>query len=599
MMKNDSKSKKDNRTSDDQVKSNSVLHMRSVRFILEKIKNDELGEILKDWKWILTYSKEYRTQIILFTILGVINTTFGLSSSLANKYMVDIVTGHNTDMLRFVVFIWVLTNALSIIISGLNTRFSGKIAISIRRNIQSDIFNRIMDSDWQALNKYTNGEMLDRLNGDSSEVANNAIVWLPNIVISVFNFIATLAVVWHYSKGMSLIAIGSAPILFFVGRWLVFQARGYQKENRDLSSKMYAYETESFSKIDSIKAMGLVDLFMERFIDKQDELQEFSLDRNMFQIKRSAILSALNMVITGVAFAYALWLIWTNQITYGTMVLFLEQRARLTQALLNVGQVIPNFVNGSVSAERVIEILNIPTEIHSQTEQEDIPSGGLKLVVGDIGFSYSDESPVIKGGSMTISPGEIVALVGPSGRGKTTLLRIILGLIYPQSGECALYDAEGKPLDVSADSRKYFSYVPQGNSLFSGTIRDNLLLMKSNASEEEMRKALEMADAWDFVKELPEGLDNPVWENGRGLSEGQAQRVAIARALIKDAPILLFDEATSALDIDTEARILANLKKMNDERAIIVTTHRPSVLDICNRVYRVRDGILEEISQRK
>ncbi len=176
------------------------------------------------------------------------------------------------------------------------------------------------------------------------------------------------------------------------------------------------------------------------------------------------------------------------------------------------------------------------------------------------------------------------------------MLRIILGLIYPKSGECSLYDSNGNAIDINADSRKYFAYVPQGNTLFSGTIKDNLKLMRSDATDEEMQRALELADAWEFIKDLPKGMDSPVWENGRGLSEGQAQRISIARALLKNAPILLLDEATSALDIETEARILKNLQNMDKNHAILVTTHRPSVLDICNRVYRVKDGLLEEIT---
>lgn len=571
------------------------LKIESIIYIKDKLKKGEFGEIMEDWKWIFSYSRRYTRQIVVFTLFGVMTTAFGLVSSVMNKYMIDIVTGHKTEMLWLVVVIWLSTNVFSIVITGVNMRYSAKVSIAISKDVQSDVYNRILDADWQALREYTSGEMLDRINGDTQTISSNAIVWFPNIIISLFNFIATFVVIWHYSKGMSLIAVGAAPILFFVGRGLMAQSREYQKETRRLSSKIYSYETESFGKMDSIKSMGLVDLFLDQFGEKQNELRSFQLEKNAFEIKRNVIMSSINMLVTGVAFAYALWLLWTNHITYGTMVLFLQQRTRLTQAFLNVGQVVPNFVNSSVSARRVAEILELPAEKHSRADEKyRIPEGGIKLVLDDISFFYEDGEKVIESGDLKVSTGETVALVGPSGRGKTTLLRMLLGLIYPQSGTCGIYDKDGKHIEINADSRHLFAYVPQGNTLFSGTIRDNLLMVEQDATDEDLIKALEMADAWEFVERTSKGLDTEVWENGRGLSEGQAQRIAIARALLKDAPIILLDEATSALDVETEKRVLENLKEHAKERAVLVTTHRPSVLDICDRVYRVESGRLEE-----
>ncbi len=571
------------------------LKIESIIYIKDKLKKGEFGEIMEDWKWIFSYSRRYTRQIVVFTLFGVMTTAFGLVSSVMNKYMIDIVTGHKTEMLWLVVVIWLSTNVFSIVITGVNMRYSAKVSIAISKDVQSDVYNRILDADWQALREYTSGEMLDRINGDTQTISSNAIVWFPNIIISLFNFIATFVVIWHYSKGMSLIAVGAAPILFFVGRGLMAQSREYQKETRRLSSKIYSYETESFGKMDSIKSMGLVDLFLDQFGEKQNELRSFQLEKNAFEIKRNVIMSSINMLVTGVAFAYALWLLWTNHISYGTMVLFLQQRTRLTQAFLNVGQVVPNFVNSSVSARRVAEILELPAEKHSRADEKyRIPEGGIKLVLDDISFFYEDGEKVIESGDLKVSTGETVALVGPSGRGKTTLLRMLLGLIYPQSGTCGIYDKDGKHIEINADSRHLFAYVPQGNTLFSGTIRDNLLMVEQDATDEDLIKALEMADAWEFVERTSKGLDTEVWENGRGLSEGQAQRIAIARALLKDAPIILLDEATSALDVETEKRVLENLKEHAKERAVLVTTHRPSVLDICDRVYRVESGRLEE-----
>lgn len=191
------------------------------------------------------------------------------------------------------------------------------------------------------------------------------------------------------------------------------------------------------------------------------------------------------------------------------------------------------------------------------------------------------------------APGEIVALVGPSGGGKTTTIRLLLGLVRPQEGRAYLQAADGRQVEMNAGLRRYFSYVPQGNTLLSGTIADNLRMVKPDADDRQLREALEAACAWDFVSAMEGGLDASVGEHGHGLSEGQAQRIAIARALLRDAPVLLLDEATSALDVATERTILRNLAARYPHKTCIVTTHRPTVISLCRRVYQVSDGRME------
>ena len=570
---------------------------KTLTFFSENIRNNEFGDVVRDWKWIFSYTARYKTQLILFVVLGVISTALALASSVTNKFMVDIVTGREVNRLWMVAVIWISSNVLSILLASLSMRYSGKISAQIRKDVQTDIFGQILRADWQKLHSFSNGEMLDRINGDAETIATNAVSWVPNIIIAIFNFVATFVVIWHYSKGMALIAVAAAPILFLVSRALMIRLRAYQRERRAQSSRLYGYETETFGRMETVKAMGLIDLFAQRFDRRQEDFRELVLKQNAFQVRRNAIMRGINMLVTGVAFAYALYLIWTGHITYGTMVLFLQQRSKLTQSMISIADIIPSFVNSSVSARRLLELLELPREQERAGGKGELPEGGLTLRLQNVHFAYeSGGGEAICDGNLLAAPGETVALVGPSGRGKTTLLRLILGLVEPQSGSCVLIDKNGAEIEIGADSRRYFSYVPQGNALFSGTIGDNLRLMRPDATEEELRRALETADAWEFVSRLPEGMDAPVWENGKGLSEGQAQRVAIARALLRDAPVLLLDEATSALDTETEERVLRNLKAYLKDRTCIVTTHRPSVLAICDRVYRVTGGTVRSIS---
>ena len=546
-------------------------------------------EIFEDWKWIISFGKEYKLRIFISTLIGISGTSLSLVASIANKYLIDIVTQKKTELLWVAALVMLGSTVFSIVTTSLTSRFYCRLTEDIQKDVRAKVYRQILDADWQALNRYSNGDILNRINGDTSTVAANAINWLPNVIVSLYNFIATFFVIWYYSKVMSLIALCSAPILLLMSKWILTRQRAYAKESRSLVSKLFAFETDSFHHMDTVKSLGLNDEFSDRFDGVLEENRSFSLKVNGFQISSGILMKMVNWLVATAAFGYALYLLWTNQITYGTMTLFLQQRTRLTTAFKGVAELIPTFSNSSVAAHRVKELIDLPGERHSE-EEISIPEDGLELRMRDVDFAYENGDPVIEQGSLHAGPGEMIALVGASGRGKTTLLRLTLGLVYPQSGLCALYRADGSEVALTADTRKLFSYVPQGNTIMAGSIADNLRLVAPEATDAELIHALELADAWEFVRKLPKGIDSPLGERGKRVSEGQAQRIAIARALLRNAPILLLDEATSALDPATEERVLNNLRASAAHRTVILTTHRPSVQALCTRVYRVDDA---------
>ena len=222
---------------------------------------------------------------------------------------------------------------------------------------------------------------------------------------------------------------------------------------------------------------------------------------------------------------------------------------------------------------------------------------GFEVRMDGVDFSYVEDKQVITGSGFRAAPGEIVALIGPSGGGKTTMIRLMLGLVRPDAGRAYLVASDGTQVEMNADSRCLFSYVPQGNTILSGTVAENMRLVKEDASDEEIVDALKIACAWDFVEKLPDGINSKVGERGKGFSEGQAQRLAIARAVLRYAPILLLDEATSALDVETERRVLRSIVRQRPNKTCIVTTHRPTVINLCQRVYRVTDGAVTELDE--
>ncbi len=573
----------------------------SLSILIGRWRDGTFGEIIDDWRWIFSYSKKYKGAIAFYTFLGVASSSLGLVSSIAGKYLIDIITGYQTDRLPALIVVMIGSALFSLAFNSVISRISARLSIFINKDIQADIFDKIIDAAWMALNGYSTGDIMNRFNTDVETVSSNAINWLPKIVIAVYNFIATFVVIWHYNHIMALIAFASAPIMLLMSKYVVKQQRDYKRKVREMNSKMITFELETFYNFDTIKSFGIADQYGRKMRTWQDLFRDLQLKYNMFTIKTNIFMSLTGLGVQMLAFLYCLWLLWTRTITYGTMTLFLTQRSNLSNAFNNVVSIIPSFLSSSVSAHRIKELVDLPKEVHTpaSSELDAYMADGYTVVFDEVDFSYIEESRVITNSDFVARPGEIVALVGPSGEGKTTLIRLILGLIRPQEGHVKIMASNGQFVDANANTRHLFAYVPQGNTLVSGTIAENMRMVKEDATDEEIIEALKVACAWDFIEKMPDQINAVVRERGRGLSEGQAQRVSIARAILRDAPILLLDEATSALDVATERNVLRSIIQQRPNKTCIVTTHRPSVLNMCRRVYRVMDTEVTELDEEE
>ena len=581
---------------------NRFLKSESLQQLLNKIDDGTFSTFIDDWKWIFSYSKRYKKVIAFYLILGILSSTLGLVSSVVSKYLIDIIVGKKQDQLWVLVFMMVFSTVFSLVFSSVIGRLSLKISIDVGNDIQADIFSQIIDAKWLELNKYPNGDLLNRFNSDVSTVAGNAVSWGPSLILSVYNFIATFCVILYYDVTMAFIALGSAPFLLLMSRYIMRKNKEYRERVLQMNSKLMSFEVETFYNIDTIKSFGIMDKYGRELKKWQGKYKDHSLEYNLFQIKTGILTKLISTGVTFVAFGYCLFRMWSGAISYGTMTLFLQQRSALTSQFNSLVGIIPGMLNSSISAHRIREIVQLPKEFHNPEaakQLDTVKDDGLTVRMKDVDFSYMEGQNVITDSDFVAQPGEIVALVGPSGEGKTTMLRLILGLISPQDGSVVLSGKDGREMDMSADVRQFFSYVPQGNTILSGTIAENLRMVKEDATDEEIIDALKTACAWDFVSRHPQGIGMNVGERGMGLSEGQAQRIAIARAVLRDAPILLMDEATSALDVTTERQVLRNIIKQHPNKTCIVTTHRPSVLNLCQRVYRVMETNVRELSEEE
>ena len=582
-------------------KNNRNLSFESLDILISRWKNGTFSEIIDDWKWIFGYSARYKGAIAFYIFLGVFSTSLGLVSSVASKYLIDIITGYQTSKLMIMLVIMVGSSLFSLLFDSVIGRISTKLSIDINNDIQADIFDKIVDADWMAINGYSNGDILNRFNGDIGTVSGNAISWLPTIIIAIYKFIATFVVILHYDVVMAVISFLSAPFMLLISRFVIKKQREYSKKVREMSSQLMTFEVETFYNFDTIKSFGVAPYYSKKMRWWQQKYKDISLRYNMFSIKTNIFLSILGMLVQFVAFGYCLFRLWTHDISYGTMTLFLQQRSNLSGAFNNVISIIPSFLNSSVSAHRIRELVELPKEIHipESNELDRYADQGFTVQMEEVNFSYVEGKRVITDSSFQACPGEIIALVGPSGEGKTTMIRLILGLIRPEQGKVVIRTSGGMEIKMNAETRHLFAYVPQGNTILSGTIAENMRIVKEDASDEEIIEALKTACAWEFVEKMPDTINAKIGERGRGFSEGQAQRIAIARAILRDAPILLLDEATSALDVTTERKVLRNIIQQNPTKVCIVTTHRPSVLNMCQRVYRVMETQVKELNEEE
>jgi ABC-type multidrug transport system fused ATPase/permease subunit len=554
------------------------------------MKEGSFGDLLRDWKWILTFSRDRWPRILLYTILGMASSALGLATGVAGKYLIDCIVAMDKQRLPLLATVMVCATVLSLVLQSLCSRFAARLGVTMRNDVQGYVFRNLLNSRWLELRRFPTGDLLNRFAGDVGTVANCAVSWVSNGVIHLFTLLASVLVVMYYDPVMALIAFASTPVLIFVSRRLLRKQRYFNQQSRIVSSGMSAFEAETFHNIDTLKSFGAEGDMCEKLETWQRDYRRVVVEHSDFSVRTNILLTILGMAVQFLALGYCLWQLWSGKILFGTMVLFLQQRSTLSSAFSALLSQIPTALSGSVSAERLREL----TELEKEPRQSTVDArGGCAVSLEKVSASYEDGRQVLRDVDLRADRGQIVALVGPSGEGKSTLIRLVLGLISPDSGEAVLIDEENTRFPLGADTRRLFAYVPQGNTVLAGSIAENLRLVNPAATEEQMVQALKDACAWEFVRELPRGIHSAIGEGGKGFSEGQAQRLAIARALVRKAPVMLLDEVTSALDMETERQVLQNL--MNRGVTCLVATHRPSVLNLCARVYKVSEGSVTQL----
>ena len=576
--------------------------MQRIQHITKRIQEGRLKELIAQWRWMGIYIKRYALLVVVYTLLGASGSVLGLGTSMVSKELVDVVSGQSSGRLAAVAAAYVGVGVSQLLINAVKTRLSLRIRLKITNEIKTDIFMQILRTDWESLAHYRSGDLLYRINGDAGMVATNILSFIPNMVSVLITFGGALLVMLQNDPVMALIALGGAPLSFWSTRYSMRKMREYQKQQQETASSRMALNTETLQNLQMIKAFGVVDHFIGLYKKAQDETMRLSMDQNKYQSKMTVLTGMIGQCIGYACYGFAIYRLWQGQITYGTMTMFVSMASSLRGSFSSVLNLLPTALRAGISAGRIMEIVNLPREsVEDEKEAQKLKKTaertGIRVALHQVTFGYRGGAPVYENANLCADPGEIVGLIGPSGQGKTTTLRILLGLFRVQRGS-AMVEAPGKAaLPISSGTRCLFSYIPQGNTLFSGTIADNLRMLSPGASDEDIISALQTACAWEFIEPLPQGINTPVGEGGQRFSEGQKQRLSIARALLQNAPVLLLDEATSALDMATERRVLRSIMKRQPRQTVIVTAHRPSVLSLCSRVYKIQAGSVKPVDE--
>lgn len=562
------------------------------RKIKSKIEDGTFRDMWLEFKWLWTYVRRYRWVVIIHILIGVTATVMSLLSSLALRSLIDVVTGFQSGRIIGVFITLACLMVGSIVMNAVASRVAAIINIRVQNGIQAEVYDRMLRTDWQSLEEFRSGDLINRLNTDVGTVASGVTSLLPNFITGAVQFFGSLIIMLFFDPVMALIALIGAPVYVIASRTLVKRMRDYNKKMKEISSQVMSFHEDSFRNLSTIKSFGIMDGFRDRMHVMQETYRTAALEYNRFSVITGLIMSVIGLGISAGCFIWGVYRLWNYAITYGTMTMFLQLTNMLRGAFSSLIALVPALISITTSSGRIMAVIELPEEPGAR-ETANIPEE-CDIELRNVSFAYDGGEPVLENIDFSARSGEMIALTGASGEGKTTMIRIMLGLVRPTSGEAKLVGANGE-MTLSAATRKAFSYVPQGNTILAGTIADNLRMVKPDATEEEMQEALRLACADEFVDRLPEGVNSNTGELGHGFSEGQAQRIAVARALMQYSPVLILDEATSALDEDTEKRMLDNIVSDGRIKTCIIITHRPATAAICSRRYELKGTCLSEV----
>lgn len=530
--------------------------------------------------WLYNTWKGYKLQTIINIAIGILLVFTDLAFVWGTKLCIDIATHNNTRFsLKSAITLLIILLITQLLLSYASKWVKATLGAKSTCQMQKDNYRHLLQCDWSALKQYHSGDILNRLEKDIDSIVTFLTESIPSLLATVTRLIGAFLILYIMNKTLALIIIIICPLFLIISKLYVKKTRLITHDIRTSESKIQTTIQEGLQHITVLKTFGKTLWATEILNETQNNLKK--------GIKNKTIYSSISSLTMNFGFSagYIITFTWgvlnleNGIITYGALIAFMQLIGQIQAPIRNLSRYIPIFINAFTASERIIELQAIKQE---KLFNKPLLKGDVGIELKNVTFQYPKGRHIFENFSYNFAPHSKTAIVGETGKGKTTLIRLVLSLLHPQKGCIEIYNKTTR-LSLTNLSRNNFSYVPQGNTLLNGTIKSNLILGNEYATETDMINALTAACA-NFVFNSEKGLDMPCGEGGNGLSEGQAQRISIARALLKPCSILIMDEATSSLDEDTEKNVIKNITNLYPEKTIIFITHRPEILKYCTHV---------------
>ena len=534
-------------------------------------------------KWLWAVSKGFRLPVVFCALTGALNVSVSLCFVFVCKHLIDIATGISDDALGTYIGWMAGCMLLQLLLSVVRSRLTNRAEIKLRNALHNRLFVHLMKSCWNGRETFHTGDMLNRIEADTVSVTDAVCRTVPSVFVTFVQLVGALYFLSMLDIRLTGILVFIMPVALLFSKSYVRKTCRMSREIRETDSRIQSHLQENLQHRIIVRTLEHTGNAVEKLSGLQSFLQGQVFRRTDFSVFSRSMVQVGFMTGYAVAFLWGVFGLRDGTVTFGMMAAFLQLVSQIQRPMVDLSRQIPAFIRVFTATERLAELTSLPLEPQGSPVRLD---GSLGVRISHVSFSYQGNiRQILNDFTYDFRPGSLTAIVGETGVGKSTLIKLILALIRPDEGEITVYNGN-EEVAVSPQTRCNLSYVPQGNTLFSGTIRDNLLIGNQHATEEDMRQALHTAVA-DFVFSLPAGLDTVCGEQGTGLSEGQAQRIAIARGLLRPGNVLLLDEPSSALDSQTERELLERLSAEVKGKTVVLITHREKIAGLCSEVVRM------------